>query len=203
MRTIRYTLVTDGSSDAALMPIIEWLFAQHRPEIGLIGELARDMGSVGLTLTARIPQAIRLFPCDILFVHRDAEGEPLQKRIDEIEFAASLSHVRCVPIVPIRMTEAWLLSDEAAIRSAAENRAGRSPLNLPPKKNWETVNDPKRVLFEALTTASGKSGRALGKFSPARQRALVAQRTTDFSALRGLLSFDVFEEKLLEVLREI
>ncbi|SFM30413.1 hypothetical protein [Rugamonas rubra] len=203
MKTIRYTLVTDGSSDVALKPIIEWLVAQHRPEIGLIGELAKDMGTVGLALAARVPQAIRLFPCDILFVHRDAEGEPLQRRMDEIDAVTRDLHVKYVPIVPIRMTEAWLLSDELAIRSAAENRAGRAPLNLPAKRNWETVNDPKRVLFDALIAASGKSGRALSKFSPARQRALVAQRTTDFSALRGLLSFDVFEEKLLEILREI
>lgn len=203
MRTIRYTLITDGSSDIALKPIIEWLIAQHRPELGLIGELARDMGNVGLALPARIPQALRLFPCDVLFVHRDAEGDALQTRLSEIGQAVQDLHGCYVPIVPVRMTEAWLLSDESAIRSAAENKSGRAPLNLPAKRNWESLNDPKRILFDALIAASEKTGRALSKFNPGRQRALVALRTVDFSGLRGLPSFDLFEEQLVEKLRDI
>jgi hypothetical protein len=197
MKTLRYTLVTDGSSDVALKPIIEWVVAQHRPDLGVMGDLAKDIGNVGLALTARIPRALQLYPCDILFVHRDAEGESLDFRMAEIEAAVGALHTCCIPIVPVRMTEAWLLSDEMAIRSAAENRNGRIPLHLPPKRNWESVNDPKRVLFDSLVTASEKSGRALSKFNPNRQRTLVAERTTDFSSLRGLPSFDIFERQVI------
>ena len=32
MRTIRYTLLSDGSSDKMLMPILDWLLYQHCPE---------------------------------------------------------------------------------------------------------------------------------------------------------------------------
>jgi hypothetical protein len=201
MKTLRYTLVTDGSSDAALKPIIDWLISQHRPEVGLIGEIARDLGNVGLALEARLPRALKLFPCDMLFVHRDAEGESLEFRLAEIRNAVEVQDLPWVPIVPIRMTEAWLLSDEDAIRSAAENRAGKIQLNLPAKRTWESINNPKKVLFDALITASEKRGRALNKFSPTRQRALVAQRTLNFSRLRGLASFDAFENELIEKLR--
>lgn len=202
MRKIRYTLVADGSSDVVLKPIIEWIVAQHRPEIGLIGELARDMGKVGLSLSDKIPQALKLFPCDILFVHRDAEAMAIDLRISEINEAVVKVHDNFVPIVPIRMTETWLLSDEYAIRSAAENRSGRVDLNIPVKRNWESLNDPKKILFDALITASEKSGRALNKFNPNKQRCLVAQRTNDFSRLRGLVSFDLFESNLVEKLKE-
>lgn len=203
MKTLRYTLITDGSSDIVLKPIIEWLVAQHYPEIGLIGEQAREMGAVGLALADRIPRALQLFPCDILFVHRDAEGESIQFRQREIEGAVRGLHDLVVPIVPVRMTESWLLSDIAAIRSAAENKSGRVELNLPAKRQWEALNDPKKILFDALITASEKSGRMLSKFNPGRQRGLVAQRTMDFSSLRGLPSFDAFESLLIEKLNGI
>lgn len=201
MKSLRYTLIADGSSDVALMPIIDWLLAQHRPDLGIVGELARDTGKVGLALDARVPAVLKLFPCDILFVHRDAEGDAPEMRFYEISHAVDDLHKNCVPIVPLRMTEAWLFSDEAAIRSAAENRSGKISLNLPAKKNWEGLKDPKQLLFNKLIIASEKTGRALSKFNPARQRMLITQRTTDFSDLRGVASFDAFEEKLIEKLK--
>lgn len=201
MRTLRYTLVADGSSDAALKAVIEWTVRTHRPDLGVLGEMAGSLGGVGLALGARIPRALELFPCDLLIVHRDAEGDSLEHRLSEIEVAVGGMFSPWVPVIPVRMTEAWLLSDEAAIRSAAENKAGRVELHLPARSRWEQLRDPKEILFEALRTASEKSPRALRKFNPARQRALVADRTQDFSRLRGLNSFDLFETKMAEAIR--
>jgi hypothetical protein len=39
--------------------------------------------------------------------------------------------VRHIPVVPVRMTEAWLLADEFAIRSAPGNPNGTQSLDLP------------------------------------------------------------------------
>ena len=60
-------------------------------------------------------------------MHRDAEREFARTRLAEIEAAIKsateaaleLIAVKCVRIVPVRMTEAWFLFDEAAIRRAA------------------------------------------------------------------------------------
>lgn len=202
MPILRYTLIADGSSDAALRPIIDWLIADRFPTIGVLGEFARGVGAVGLALEQRIPAALKLFPCDLLIIHRDAETASPEQRILEIERAVDDQFPRWVPLVPVRMTEAWLLSDEDAIRSAAENRTGRVALNLPSKDRWEQLKDPKDLLFDSLILASGKSPRALRRFNPARQRALVAQRTSDFSGLRGLLSFDEFESRLVVAIRD-
>lgn len=203
MQRLRYTLVADGSSDAVLMPIIDWLIADCWPGQGVQGTFADQIPSVGLALERRIPEVLRLFPCDLLIVHRDAEGDSLTQRIDEIVRAVPVEGPKWVPLVPVKMTEAWLLSDELAIRSAAENKGGKVRLELPKKARWEQLQDPKAVLFEALTVASEKSPRALRKFNPARHRALVAQRTVEFSALRGMPSFDLFEQKLTDALQEI
>ncbi|WP_141753309.1 hypothetical protein [Duganella sp. HH101] len=184
------------------MPIIEWLIKEHRPDFGLQGQVATGLSTVDRSLASRIPAALASCPCDMLFIHRDAEGESIELRLCEIEDAAQVHNADYVPIVPVRMTEAWLFSDEAAIRSAAENLRGNMTLNLPAKKTWERLADPKGVLFETLVIASGKQGRALAKFNPHRQRRLVTQRTHDFSGLRGLPSFDEFESQLLRKLRD-
>ena len=201
MLTIQYTLLADGSSDATLKPIIDWVIGQHRPDLGVLGVFATSLGDVGMALESRVTAALRLYPCDVLIIHRDAEGERPVVRLGEMERAMGGHTVPWVPLIPVRMTEAWLLSDEIAIRSAAENKRSRVVLNLPPKHRWEQERDPKSILFEALEVASEKSARALRKFYPARQRALVAQHTGDFSALRGLPSFDFFEAHLVNFLR--
>ncbi|MDY7576235.1 hypothetical protein [Actimicrobium sp. CCI2.3] len=197
MKIIRYTLLADGSSDMALIPIINWLITQHFPDCRFQYQTVRDLGKVGSILSKRISAALILFPCEILFVHRDAENQPLAFRREEIMAAANKIKEACVPIVPVRMTEAWLLSDEAAIRAAANNRNGRQPLDLPKKNKWESLIDAKQTLFDALASASGKSGRALLKFHPDKHRHRITELTEDFSSLRGIPSFDAFEESLI------
>lgn len=197
MRIIRYTLLADGSSDSALLPIINWTIERNYPEISFEPQFAKSLGDIGHDLSKKIERALTQFPCDILFLHRDAERQDHAERVQEIIAAAKNTDVNYIPIVPIRMTEAWLLSDETAIRAASGNKNGKNEFALPAKKQWETTVDPKAVLFEALKCASGKKGRALEKFYPSKQRARVAELTEDFSVLRGLKSFDAFEKELI------
>lgn len=132
------TLLPDGTSDRALVPIIRWTLRQHLavPEISVrVADLSRARRPPGLAdLAARIEIAIDLNPCDVLFVHRDAEqAGGLETRRAEIEQAAETIQVGIpiIPVVPVRMTEAWLLFDEPAVRAAAGNPAGVVPLDLP------------------------------------------------------------------------
>lgn len=202
MNILRYTLLTDGSSDTCLIPIINWLIGVHYPHINYEHQFARNLGEIGFDLDKRVRVSLNLFPSDVLFIHRDSEKEPMNVRLKEINDATeSLSNV--IPVIPIRMSEAWLLSDEKAIREAVGNRNGKINLSLPAKKEWEKLPDPKRVLFEAMTKATEKSGRALEKFNPNRHRIRVSELTENFSNLRGLESFDRFESRFVEVFKKI
>jgi len=67
------------------------------------------------TLSERVSATLQLYPCDILFVHRDSEGQPAELRYREIASAVPQEQRR-VAIVPVRMQEAWLLHDEPALR---------------------------------------------------------------------------------------
>lgn len=97
----------------------------------------------------------------------DAERESRAVRQGEIETAvsASLNTVSYwIPVIPVRMTEAWLLIDERAIRQAADNPNGSVPLNLPSVSRLERFPDPKALLNELLIEASEKTGRRRAKF---------------------------------------
>lgn len=159
----RGVLLVDGSSDAPLARHLEVLCSRSGFKVRITTpDLRRLPDPPGLSVTARL-EALKQIDgsYDIVFVHRDAEREHSDARIDEIEKAIRivLPGRPYVPVVPVRMTEAWLLLDERAIRAVAGRPSGRSNLSLPSRV--EELPDPKRELQQALARASGASGRRL------------------------------------------
>jgi len=200
MCAIRYTLLADGSSDKALIPILTWLLRHYigncaiHPYYADLSKLPRPPRA----LSERISTAIDLFPCDLLFVHRDAENRTRQMRKTEIEDAIlmvsgaiTLPSVICV--IPVRMGEAWLLFDEGSIRRASGNPNGHIPLQLPNIGNLEALPNPKRILYELLRRASERSGRRLRKLNANKCVHLVAEFIEDFAPLRQLSAFIALE----------
>src|SRR5262245_46782466 len=127
----RFTLVGDGSTDSALVPIIDSVLKQV-PKVcqagyGIEFTLGKSEDRECDGLAGRIEIALREFPCHAIFVHRDAEDADASGRLQEIADAlASLQDLpQHVAVVPVRMTEAWLLIDIAAIRKASDNPTGR------------------------------------------------------------------------------
>lgn len=205
MPDLRYSLVSDGSSDAALLPILSWLLRQNGVSRAVQPSLAdlRRLPKPPKSLVDKIRIALDLYPCELLFVHRDAERQPFQQRKDEIEQALQALEVAAVPwvgVIPVRMTEAWLLFDEAAIRHAAGNRSGRQPLELPSLLQLEELPDPKSVLHEALRLASGLHGRRLRQFRVPQSALRVSALATDFSPLRQLTAFRALEADIQQVI---
>ena len=138
-----------------------------------------------------------MYPSDVLIIHRDSEAGLWTERVEQIKNAVCDVQIPCwMPIVPVRMTEAWFLFDQRSIRRAAGRPADMVDLKLPPRHRWEVEPDPKTVLFAALRVASGLAGRRLGKFDVFGARARVANLIDDFSYLRGMACFDDFEMRL-------
>lgn len=98
---------------------------------------------------------------DLVFVHRDADGAGRDLRVAEIGAAMSevMPGTPFVPIVPVRMTEAWLVLDEKIIRQVSGNPNGRVHLDMPSAREAERIADPKSLLKELLATASETTGR--------------------------------------------
>ncbi len=204
---VTYTLLSDGSSDKALIPIINWTLHQLWPALLIQGNWA-DLSQLKLPpkqLSERIRKALELYPCDLLFIHRDSEREALISRKTEINEALEEIHIRrknlfSVSIIPVRMMEAWLLIDEQAIKTAAGNPNSRYQVDLPSHRKLEKLPNPKEVLRNHLRQASGLSGRQLDKFNVGKAVHLVAANIIDFSLLKSLEAYSEFETDITRVL---
>ena len=206
MGVLQHTLISDGPTDANLIPIINWTLREAGGvplAEGVRAEFWR-LPKPPKTLADRIIKAVEMFPCRILFIHRDAEKEPASNRHKEIQHAVQEASERgcilpAVAVVPVRMLEAWLLFDEPALRRAAGNPNGASLLQLPSMTRVESRPDPKNDLQAALRTASGLSGRRLKKFNTGQALWRVVDFVSDFTPLRQLPAFRRFEESVRQL----
>lgn len=194
----RGLLLADGRSDEPLGAHIAAMFAEHGCTVRIAApDLGRLRRPPGLRVEDRLRAALELDDegsnFDVIVVHRDAEGQDPALRHQEI--ATAMSSLSCtqpfVPVVPIRMTEAWLLLDETAIREVAGRPSGRRPLGLPKPSEVERTANPKAVLKGALVQASGCSGRRLQQFErrfPDHRRALL-ERLDPHGPVTGLTAW--------------
>ena len=199
MNDFKFTLIADGRTDDALIPILKWLLIQlgvnaPEPQLPILGSLRNPPKK----LQDKIAIALDLFPCNILFVHRDAESDenPIENRTKEIRKAEKLVKKTLPPIVcviPIKMIESWLLFNEDAIRKVVGNSNGKQELDLPKISEIETISDPK---------ARFPSRRGKKVSIPSNYCIRVAEMIDDFEPLRKLSAFQELEKELKNTLNE-
>jgi hypothetical protein len=170
------------------------MLLRHHPGFEWMGQTAdlHELPRPPRLLPQKIATASELFPADVIFIHRDSDRESPSNRRREISDAIdSLRESPArhwIPVIPVRMTEAWLLVSESALRSASGNPNGRIPLQLPPWRDLETIPDPKVVLQNLLVSASGLSGRRRKKINFSAQRARIPDFFEDWETLLSLSS---------------
>ena len=208
MTELRYTLVTDGSSDAALIPILTWLLRENGVEYAIQSEWA-DLGRISRRKRRRLDNkiywSIELYPCD-LYLFTGTLKESHVKTVSTEITTAIQRIVTPVPpticVVPVRMQEAWLLFDETAINQAAGNSSNRQSLNLPSINRLENLSDPKVQLYNRLKQASNLRGRRLRNFPVSQYARRVTQFIQDFSPLRRLSAFAALESELQQIIKQ-
>lgn len=207
--------IGDGSSDRMLLPPIRWLMRDLNGGVDILFDFVdlRGTRTAARTLSERIQVLLRQRGYDLLLVHRDTEKESPDRRRSEILEAVAQATRRLaesgrgddsampvVPVVPVRMSEAWLLMDESAIRRAARNPRSTVDLDLPPASGVESIADPKRTLHAALVIASGLSGRRLSKFRPEVRVHDIQNWIDDWSALNEVQAFRRLRDDLRSTL---
>jgi hypothetical protein len=153
---IRFLLICDGSSDIGLGNHIQHLLLQNGAT-----EVNWTSSHSGGRLTEKIRLALsEANNPEMLFVHRDAERVDPVERHEEIRCAIAAAEYPgpWAGIVPRRMTEAWLLLDDPAMRRVVGRPRGTEPLDLPFPRDVERLPDPKERLREALLAASSPRG---------------------------------------------
>jgi hypothetical protein len=194
MKELCYTLLSDGSSDRAFIPILDWLFQENKVRLAVQGKWANlgQLPKPPKPLEDRIAITLQLYPCDLLFI---------KKALDKIKID---DRQLIIYIIPIRMLETWLLFDEFAIKKVAGNPHSKDRLNLPKINSLENLSNPKEKLCEILRNTSGLTGRKLKDFK-AREREKIhriAWEIKDFSVLRQLSAFQILETDIRDILQQ-
>ncbi|WP_143233360.1 hypothetical protein [Actinomyces ruminis] len=83
-------------------------------------------------------------PYDLIFIHRDVDNAGIEARIEECR---SPGDKRIVPVIPVTMTEAWVLANLWSEEESFQAWASRQGSRL---GGIERLADPKRTLQEYL-----------------------------------------------------
>lgn len=202
MKNIKLTLIPDGSSDTCLLEIIKWTLNDLYPRRVFEIDAADFTGlrNPPKTLEKKIKFANNFFPCDILVIHRDAEKTDKsiieERRKEIIKAIQDNKKLIFVCIIPITMMETWLLIEVNALKKGAGNRNYTKQILLPPIGKLETLRNSKETLHKLLQDISGLKGRNLDKFNVHTAVHIVAENIKDFTPLRSLDAFKIFEAEL-------
>lgn len=187
-RQITYTVVADGGTDRVLVPIIRWAIHRLDPEVDILEpEFVKRSGGIAEFFGSYKPTTM------LVFAHRDAESASLEERLGEFEPVRD----KVVPIIPVRMSEAWLLVDGSAIARAADRPD--VDVSVPKLSRIQEIADPKtrleELLFEAAGSPTGRNGKKF-KRSMVSRRVNLASLIKDYSALESLEAFAKFQSSL-------
>ena len=201
---MRFLFVCEGSSDGPLVDHIQRLLIEcDQPDP--LGEPWHHGSQVADKI--RKGQEAAGGRLDLLFIHRDADSAGAAARYREIEAAVrdgARDGTSWIGVVPVHMTEAWLLLDEAAIRDVVGKPGGRAPLDLPAPGRAERMANPKERLRDALLAASGNRGRRRRRFNrefPRLRRRLLEDLPIG-GELERLESWARFRDDTIRALRD-
>jgi hypothetical protein len=142
----------------------------------------------------------------VLFVHADADGDAdsaIEERVMPglaLVRNAGLARAEGVPVVPVRMTDAWALADGDAIRSVLGTNLDDQRLGLPQRRALERVLDPKSALEATYLAVFGR--RARNRVGAEGLLSALGEQTS-LESLRELPSFQRVERDLRTALQQL
>lgn len=142
----------------------------------------------------------------IVFIHADTGGRGLEENIksrsqvyvDRAKELCGFNEDRCVLLLPRHETEAWALSDPAALASALGYRGNMATLGAPASAAQAEANpDPKQTLVSIVESAQRGRRADIRRILPS-----IAQYQS-IEALRGSRSFRDFDMRLRLALKSL
>ena len=146
--------------------------------------------------------------CRFIVFHLDADA-PSTKRAYTQRFQPGHTAIltapdsarlnrQLVPVIPVRMTEAWMLTDLAAFQKATATRLSAKELNFPTKPHQvESIRDPKAV-FEAAVGMVNRKKRSNVSFNALYER---LADIIDLDTLNHVPAYREFTDRLRTILQ--
>lgn len=143
-----------------------------------------------------------------LVIHLDADGRDLQRAIDErfspgkqlVENSSENVNKQLIPIIPIRMSEAWMLVDFEAFRKVTKTSLTGVALGFPARPELVETIDAKTIFQNAVRNC--QPGRARRPIS-SEQVFLPLATEIDLDELRKVPAYQQFEASLIQILQKL
>lgn len=217
MKQLVLALYAEGSTDERFLPRIiqrtaEHLLAGYGVEILDPFVVNGDIHSQDKKLQEKLVAAAKETQgYHILIVHQDADApdqdralrERIQPGLDIVRQESDHHQQNIVPLIPVRMVEAWMLADPIALCQVIPGCSSPDELNLPQKSDQvEHISDPKAELKRITSTYQARRRRSRW----ITYRAKIQERLADEIAIERLKrvpAYQAFEQKFSQVLREL
>jgi hypothetical protein len=168
---LSFVLIGEGSSDLRMVSHIENILITEG--FSEVSGKPLEQDRIGRTVFDKLLAARKLFPsAGLIIIHRDADNAGSEARLREINEAVNRMpekfNTKVIPMIPVKMTEAWLLADRKIINRVAGNVDCDDEIRcIPPVKILENRANVKELLLDALCEASGLEG---GRLKPFKKR---------------------------------
>ena len=142
---------------------------------------------------------------EILFIHTDADNETNTKALEEkiIPAKKEINNTinvckNIVAVIPIYMTESWMLADKELLKSEIEIED--SDINLGINKGPESIKDPKSVIEKIIRKSKeAKSKRLRNRGVTISELYQIIGLKLELTELEKLNSFSEFKKDLKKV----
>ncbi|QKZ12964.1 DUF4276 family protein [Spirosoma sp. KUDC1026] len=216
-QVITVGFITEGTTDVRFLNSIirrtfDDLTWECQQAIDVYPPTALTISKIGLTFSEYVLEAARAAEDDklmVLCVHTDADDESdtntfahrISPAFADVETCTDAVCKNLVAIVPVRMTEAWMLADKEALKAEIGTDKTDAQLGLirPP----ESIADPKETIKDAIRLAFDHRSRR------SRNQASISDlyeplgATVRLERLALLPSYQKFQEAVREAFRRL
>jgi len=217
MKQLVLALYAEGRTDERFLPVIvqreaDWLLRQHAlAAVDVLEPLSLEADPEASNRAKRILSVARQAAgFHALIVHADADaptaGDALQHRFQPgrrlVQESENDACRDLLPIIPIRMTEAWMMADVEAFREVVGTDLRAEDLGFPTRSHQvEAIQDPKHELNMALSQIFTRRRRR--KKARLRQYYEPLARHIRLDRLENIPAFRQFADDLADVLENL
>ena len=218
MKNLVMALFAEGSTDDQFLGIIaqrtaEHILNQHSTEIVDVLDpqpVRRRSASKRAEQILHAAQDVHGY--HLLLVHADADAptqdgarsERIEPGVQRVEQAINQGEHVCdtlVPVIPIRMTEAWMLADPDALINIIGTRSSPADLGVSHRPHEvERISDPKSKLQNALNVSRSPRRRRPPKIGALYEP---LARMLSLDRLAQVPAYGQFQTDLTQALREL
>lgn len=207
-------ITTEGSTDNRFLPFIvqktfENLLLSSTGEIELYEPI--DLGKIYGNFSDGLLEMSKKFEYfHVICVHCDADSDSekkvlknkIQPSLELIENEIQANCKNIVAIIPIYMTESWMLSNPKLLASKIDSSMSYSDLGLPKISKIESISNPKQLITDAIRISVLNGRRRNSRLSISQLYSPISKEIK-IEDLRNLNSFISFEKRCEDVLKKL